>query len=64
MTSLKPPIEKSCVRHRILCFCEEQIDVAAVELLLGVLPDDKEKHEAALEEDLAEEGILVTNLPI
>ena len=27
-----------------------------------MLRDDKGKHEAALEEDLAEEGILVTNL--
>ena len=31
-----------------------------VELLFGVLRDDKEKCEAALDEDLAEEGILVT----
>ena len=46
------------------CLCEEQIDVAEVELLFGVLRDDKRKQKAALEEDLAEKGILVTNLSI
>ena len=35
-----------------------------VELLFGVLHDDRGKHEAAWDEDLAEEGILVTNLSV
>ena len=35
----------------------------SVELLFGELRDDS-KHEAALEEDLAKEGILQTNLSI
>ena len=43
---------------------EEKVDVAEVELLFGVLRDSKGKHEAPLEEDLAEEGIVVTNLSI
>ena len=42
----------------------KKIDAAEIQLLFGVLRDDKGKHEAALEEDLAEEGILVTNLSI
>ena len=43
-------------------FVKKKIDVAEVELLFGVLCDDKGKQKATLEKGHAEEGILVTNL--